>query len=119
MIKRSFKSMPHLRLIVLALVVLTALLTFGGRTAHAQACAAVNNLLMQGVAAPDIAQALGVTVRDVEVCQQILRGQAVGPPPFGAAGAPPLGAAGRPPLGAAGAPPVGAAGPPAMNKARH
>jgi len=116
--KRSFQSMPHLRLIGLALVVLTALLTFG-RTAQAQACAAVNNLLMQGAAAPDIAQALGVTVRDVEVCQQILRGQAAGPPPFGAAGAPPQGAAGPPPLGAAGAPPVGAAGPPAMNKARH
>jgi hypothetical protein len=113
----------HLGSGVLALFILAALLA-SPDVARAQGCTAINNLLIQGVAAPEIAQALGVTVNDVEGCRQILQQQpaAVGPagrPPLGAAGPPPLGAAGSPPYGAAGAPPLGAPGPPAMNKGKR
>jgi hypothetical protein len=104
----------------LALFALGVLVASAG-VVRAQGCTAINGLLMEGHAAPDIAQALGVTINDVEVCRQILLQQprVVGPagrPPLGAPGPAPQGAPGPPPLGAPGRPPVGAAGPPPMKR---
>jgi hypothetical protein len=100
----------------LVAAVLLAAVLVSMRTARAQECTALLDMLQQGMSSARIAGITGLSVDEVEGCRrQVSQPIFVGPagsPPLGAAGPVPRGAAGPPPMGAPGPPPIGAAGPP-------